>query len=338
MFLVVQFTSKDKAYNVVPDNWFDGDLVTWHRSPVFARSCKAPLNTWPKYAAKLADPRHFSSYDEAEMRMDEIIYDQTASEADMAIPAPIVLNKRVITKRKHADYAYSSDGGEIEDPLANFDDEPPVKQLSSPDPLLQCSAELPSLDNDSQIAYTVTANSDMTEVLKLVRELAESSKLQSIELRSVKAQLNNVTSELRKVKVALRGVDAPLPVQSVAEQNIQKSLPISSYEDLLLFESTLNRAEFTEFLAKIGGKTVQKMLANLVSAVYSSELQVATTWKGRRAADGSWAKDPLGTAATPLIIASVVQSAYPKNTTDDVLTMLQKHLQHVTDRAKRMSK
>lgn len=369
MFVVVQFTNDDKAYNVVPMTWYDGALVTWHKSTVFAKSAKAPLKTWPKYAAKLADTRQFPTYEEAEERMDEIIYQQTESEAEIPIPqtpTPFVPPKRIALKRKHEDFVYSSDNGEIEDPVADFDEVSPEKLMCSPDLQKQSSADPIAADVDYtfdtncgvlqssavDVQYTVTSNNDVLELLRLVKELAASSKeqkllierqnelneQQNVELCLVKTQLNIVSSELRKVKVALRGVDAPLPVQSVVEQKFGQVLPINTYDELMTFESTMDRAEVSEFLGRIGGKTAQKMIANLASAVFTSDLQVATTWKGKRAQDGGWAKPPLMTAATPSMIVSVVQTAFPKNTMDEVLTMLQKYLQHATDRARKMAK
>lgn len=196
--------------------------------------------------------------------------------------------------------------------------------------------------NESQ-AFTLTDNNDMLEVLKLVRELTEASKAQTqqleqqtIQLRSINAQLMDVTSELQKVKVALREVNAPLEIMSVAQQKIQESLPINSYADLMLFECSLDRAELSIFLSRIGGKTISKMVANIVSTMYTPELQVTTTWKGKRAADGSWAKAPMRAASTPHIIVSVIQAAFPYKTNDDVLRMLQSHLQHAMDRARKM--
>lgn len=244
--------------------------------------------------------------------------------------APVRQHKpimRIKAKRKHVDYGSDSDMHVIDDPLADSSSELVRENMSH--------------------TSTVPENCDVLEVLKLVRELTEASKAQTqlleqqaIELRSVKAQLINVTSELQKVKVVLRGVHAPEPVaiQSAAQQKIQELLPIKSYADLMKFESSLDREEFKIFLSKIGGKTVSKMVSNIVSEIYTPELQVATTWKGKRAADGTWAKDPLGVASTPHIIMSVIQAAFPKNTNDEVMRNLQSHLQHATDRVRKIQK
>lgn len=140
------------------------------------------------------------------------------------------------------------------------------------------------------------------------------------------------------MKVALRTIDAPAKTQTLTEHKYTKLLPLSSYADLLAFESTMDRGEMVDHLLKVGGNTAQKMVANMVSILYSPVLQVSTTWRGKRSQDGVWVKQPMVATRMPQIIAEVVQSAFGRKTKDDIVEMLQKYLMHATDRIKKSQK
>lgn len=161
---------------------------------------------------------------------------------------------------------------------------------------------------------------------------------QTEKLRDVTIQLNSVSAELRKVKVTLRANDAPVKAQTLPVHKYTKMLPLNSYADLMVFESTMDRVEMVEHLMKVRGNTAQKMVANIVSTLYSPALQVSTTWRGKRSPDGVWVKHPMAATRMPQIVAEVVQGAFGRKTKEDILEMMQKHLMHATDRSKKLQK
>lgn len=109
--------------------------------------------------------------------------------------------KRITQKRKHVDFVYSSDNRKIEDPLADFEVLSPEKVQCMPDHQENITAA-------PDVPYTLAENNDVQELLKIVRELAASSKeqerryeqlqrqneQQNVELRLIKTQLNTAVS------------------------------------------------------------------------------------------------------------------------------------------------
>lgn len=360
MFVIVKFhlEGRSEPYAVVPECWFDAGMVSWHKSPIFAKESMVPRPNWKKFPAELAINTRFATFQEADNKMDMLVYESSASEVEMP--------KRVHKKRKIPDFVYSSDMSfgepmpkrdtpmsdvshfddpsddqqEIDDPIANFGPEQEIVQLIA-EPL--CSqAALQSIADPScsraalqsvEVIQCVNGN-EMTELLKNSRAMAESISLLSARIDDQNTHINSLTSELRKVKVALRGIHAPSSIPIVTDN--MKSLPIATYADILVFEQNLDRDELFQYLLSISGKCMQKMVANLVAAVWTPQLQAATTWKGKRAADGTVLKHPLCATKMPFVIVDAVLSTFKHYTKDDVLTTMQRHLHHALDRLKKI--
>lgn len=175
----------------------------------------------------------------------------------------------------------------------------------------------------------------MTTILMAQDQLLKS---QDARIQESTKQLNLVTAELRKVKVALRNGDFSKDLAEAVTHECKYILPAKTYEDLLSFENTLNVEDFKRYLMTIGGRSVQRMVSNLVTAVYTLELQTATTWKGIRAPNGQWTKSPLCSTKTPKIIAEVCLAYFPRQTLADVLSVFQRHMMHAMDRQRKIAK
>lgn len=134
--------------------------------------------------------------------------------------------------------------------------------------------------------------------------MAAHMKLHDDRFDELSNQFNLVTAELRKIKVAMRSTSTPglSTGTSLNVYRCKSSFPIDTYADLLLFENTMEqeRQDIVVFLTSIGGSSPERMMANLVSAVYSLELKVATTWKGKKGSTG-WTKGPLECTKLPYL-------------------------------------
>lgn len=104
------------------------------------------------------------------------------------------------------------------------------------------------------------------------------------------------------------------------------------------FEGACDQDDFKSYLMTIGGKSMQRMMSNLVSVVYSIDLQTSTTWKGVRDHDGNWKKPPMCSTKTPYIIAEVCLASFPRQTLADVTALFQSHMMHAMDRQRKKLK
>lgn len=147
------------------------------------------------------------------------------------------------------------------------------------------------------------SKSDMATLIKTLSDLKNQVEQVTHKLSSVTAQLNIVTNELRKVQVALRNVNEPEKLPKIITFDCTEMLPLKNYDDLLTFEKNVDLEDFKLYLFTIGGQNLQRMVANLVAAVYSVDLQVSTTWKGMRSPIGDWSKPPTHTTMSPKVIA-----------------------------------
>lgn len=112
MYYVIRFSGKtgNKAFAVVPRCWFDGKEVRWSKSADCAKKNMKPQDSWPKYAANLATPNLYASYEEADSALDEILV-QTETESEQELRG-----KRQSKKKRNAEYSYTTEtDDEIED-------------------------------------------------------------------------------------------------------------------------------------------------------------------------------------------------------------------------------
>lgn len=246
--------------------------------------------------------------------LDTIIQQSTTDDSDQE-----VLSSNA-NKRRSCDDQSTTDSDSLEDPVADFTATPQkIRRLST----------LPNSEEAIPVEeLTCVSKADLANLIRAVQS-------QEVALRNVTDQLNTVTSELRKVKVALRNVSEPEDTPKMISFKCAENLPLKTYEDLIMFEDLADVDEFKRFLLTIGGNSVQRMLANLVAAVYSTDLQVSTTWKGKRSPSGEWSKPPISTTKSPRIIAEVCLASYPRQTMADVLTMFKNYMMHALDRQKK---
>lgn len=157
-------------------------------------------------------------------------------------------------------------------------------------------------------------------------------------LYAIPEQYQHVTAELKQIKEAMRSGDNTLPAVQLITFTCKKFLPLKSITELYAFEDTLSDPaileDFTTFVMSIGGSNEEKLIAAAASAVYALELQIATTWKGKKSPDG-WAKHPLDTTKLPYIIADVARTSYPHRTTAEFIRMFRMYMLHASDRAKK---
>lgn len=207
-----------------------------------------------------------AEYDEADALMETIIQAQTSDDSDNSDTQVM----RNASKRG----SESSESESIDDRVADFT-APPLK--------IRHIAPLPSAVHANEVCVS---KSDLANLIQTVLELKNTVLDVSGKLTSVTDQLNTVTGDLRKVKVALRNVNEPNDVPKVVAFKCKEKLPLRTYEDLLTFEANECPEEFKLFLLTVGGNSPTRMMANLVAAVYSMELQVSTTWKRKRCPSG----------------------------------------------------
>lgn len=284
----------------------------------------------------------FQMTDDAELDGDESSTDE--SEADDA------QQNYMSVKRKNPDFVYStdSDSDELQDLSTDYDTPPPPKYLlmesngiSSPIPTNSSSPTPAAISSTPKAApqtdifeVTCVKQDDLSHLVKAVLDLTEIVKGKEELLKENTRQLNVLTTELRKLKDALRNENSP---QTLTFQ-CKESLPLKSYPDLLSFEDAFDQEDFKGFLMTIGGKTVQKMMSNLVSVIYSIDLQTTMTWKGIRSPNGGWTKPPLCSTKTPHIIAEVCLAFFPRQTLADVTALFQSHMMHAMDRQRKKLK
>lgn len=161
-----------------------------------------------------------------------------------------------------------------------------------------------------------------------------------LKLNAISDQYKHVTDELKQVKAAMQSGDNTLsaaPRLTLTTFKCKAFLPLKTIGELHAFEATFNDAvlaDVTAYLMSIGGNSEERCIAGAAAAVYALELQIATTWKGKKSADG-WAKDPLDSTELPYIIADVVRSAYPHRTTAHLIRAFRAYMLHGSDRAKK---
>lgn len=126
-------------------------------------------------------------------------------------------------------------------------------------------------------------------------------------------QIDKLTNEVKKLKVSVRAFPVPESTQTSTIFRCKEFLPLATYDDLVHFEANImdepNKSDFVAFLRTVGGHSMEKMVANLVQAVYSVELQASTTWKGVKTPQG-WAKRPIGTTKCPEMISGKKKGFY----------------------------
>lgn len=155
---------------------------------------------------------------------------------------------------------------------------------------------------------------------------------------SISEQYEHVTAELKQIKEIMRSGENTLSTTQLITFNCKSFFPLKSITELYAFEATLSDPaileDATAYVMSIGGSNEERLIAAAASAVYALELQIATTWKGKKSPDG-WAKHPLDTTKLPYIIADVARTAYPQRTTADFIRMFRKYMLHGSDRAKK---
>lgn len=228
------------------------------------------------------------------------------------------------------------------------------------DPLIQQSSiQLSPFVN----AETITVHEDQFKnILDALKSVAEHQKQHDEQFEALKQQFNLVTIELRKMKVAMRSTDSNSPqAMQLPVYPCKSALPLDTYADLETFEKTLgNEPDFIAYLLSIGGTSPERLISNLMSAVYSIGLQITMTWKGTKGPDG-WKKHPLESTKTPnkiigilhykfkfymfhdkhnnfSVFKEVCQASFPRITTCEASAILRKYMMHSTDRSKKMEK
>lgn len=225
---------------------------------------------------------------------------------------------------------------------ASFSNEKPMEADGVASPQSSSRAEITCVNSTDLAALVEAVQSlsakqfDSAPIVDAIKCLASTVNEQSVLLRELVEQDKLIASELRKIKVCVRTADNNSAKKGDnMSYKCKASLPLKSYFELLEFEQTMDKDDVRKFVLSVGGNTLSRMIANIVEAVYSIELQVATTWKGKKNPTGGWAKFPMQTTQLPTIIVEVCHGAFQRCSMAEVKESLQKYLAHGTDRMRK---
>lgn len=191
----------------------------------------------------------------------------------------------------------------------------------------------------SEIVQTIKTlmekQTDSDAVVDAVKCLAKTVNQQSDLMKELLEQNATIIGELKKIKVCMRSTEKSGETVMISSYKCKSSLPLKSYIEILDFEKTMDLEDVQKYIISIGGNTLQRMIANIVEVVYSIDVQVQTTWKGKRSSTGGWSKYPMNETKLPQIIIEICHAAFQRCSNAEVVAAFQKYMMHGTDRMRK---